>query len=95
MSGVPVRMRNEPDMRTSKPSPSLQPHYKVRLVHPGAILHLASWHEPETRLDAIDAAQIVDADWIADPRYGDTIGFIDWDKVIALTWRYSEGSDAQ
>ena len=27
------------------------------------------------------------ADWITHPGYGDTIGFIDWPSVAALTWR--------
>ena len=63
----------------------LQPHYKVRVVLPGAILHVASWTEPRVPPDS----RIVVADWIADPAYGDTIGFIAWEHVVAVTWRFA------
>jgi hypothetical protein len=63
----------------------LQPHFKVRVVVPGALLHLASWSEP-----TIGADHVVTADWIRDdPEYGDTIGFIEWDHVVAVTWRFA------
>lgn len=62
----------------------LRPHWKVRVVFPGSILHLASWSEPSVR------GHEVSADWIADAAYGDTVGFIQWHMVIALTWRYAE-----
>jgi hypothetical protein len=29
------------------------------------------------------------AEWIEDPRFGDTVGFIDWSQVVALTWRWT------
>ena len=64
----------------------LRPHYKVRVVLPGAILHLASWTEPtfppEVRGPLV-------ANWINDPDYGDTIGFVDWSQMVAVTWRYA------
>ena len=31
----------------------------------------------------------VRADWINDCNYGDSIGWIDWNAVIAITWRYA------
>lgn len=61
----------------------LEPHYKVRVVLPGALLHLASKDEPAETLDGWQA------DWIRDHRYGDTVGFIDWNQVTAITWRWS------
>lgn len=61
----------------------LEPHYKVRVVLPGALLHLASKHAPKKTPDGWHA------DWIDDHRYGDTIGFIDWNQVAAITWRWS------
>jgi hypothetical protein len=64
----------------------LTPHYKVRIVLPGVLLHVASWTEP--CLPADHRAPVV-ADWITDPAYGDTIGFIAWDHVIAVTWRFA------
>jgi hypothetical protein len=65
----------------------LDPHYKIRVVLPGAILHLASWTEPKI-LDW-DGNRI-ETDWINDHRYGDTVGFIDWPAVLAVTWRRTE-----
>ena len=63
---------------------SIEPHYKVRVVLPGVILHLASKREPEQTADGWGA------DWIDDHRYGDTLGFIDWGQLVAITWRWSE-----
>lgn len=69
----------------------LEPHYKVRVVIDGALLHLASRDEPHEDHDPYDGgAAFWAADWIADPRYGDTIGFINWSQVAAITWRWSE-----
>lgn len=61
----------------------LEPHYKVRVVLPGVILHVASKGEPEQHPSGWHA------DWIDDYRYGDTLGFIDWHAVVAVTWRWS------
>jgi hypothetical protein len=61
----------------------LEPHYKVRVVLPGALLHLASKGEPAKTTDGWQA------DWIEDHRYGDTLGFIDWSSVSAVTRRWS------
>ena len=62
----------------------LASHYKVRVVFPGAQLWLASWDEPQRVGDGDWHAE-----WISDFNYGDTIGFIDWRHVIAVSWRYS------
>ena len=62
----------------------LDPHWKVRVVLPGAILHLASSVEP--RMDPFDGLIWEPMD---DYRYGDTQGYIDWNAVIGITWRYS------
>lgn len=77
----------------------LEPHYKVRVVLPGAILHLASWTlqvTAGTRVPAGHAAAIPDwstfglrADWIDEAEYGDTIVHIDWDAVVAVSYRFS------
>jgi hypothetical protein len=68
----------------------LDPHYKVRVVLPGVCLHLASKDEPKIRRHYDGGGGHWDADWIDDPRYGDTVGFIDWASVVAITWRRSE-----
>jgi hypothetical protein len=67
----------------------LKPHYKVRVALPGSVLHLASWSEPRFRpkLNVPYIEAEIQADWILDPDYGDTIGYVDWDQVIAVTWR--------
>lgn len=66
----------------------LEPHWKVRVVLPGALIHLASFNEPQPVWSA-GQLTAVDADWIAAPDYGDTIGYIDWTAVAAITWRWS------
>ena len=68
----------------------LKPHYKVRVVLPGALLHLAAWNEPDFGVATESDGWTVRADWIDDPAYGDTLGFIEWPEVKGLTWRYSE-----
>lgn len=67
----------------------LDPHWKVRVVIPNALLHLAARDEPIWVVDDNGRRELV-ADWISDPEYGDTIGFIDWSAVTAVTWRWSE-----
>jgi hypothetical protein len=62
----------------------LEPHWKVRVVLPNVPLHLASRTEPR-----IVGDRVVDADWIEGHEYGDTLGFIDWSAVVAVTWRYA------
>lgn len=68
----------------------VRPHYKVRVVLPGATLHLASRNVPQRSWLVGTGEAEVDADWIEDPRCGDTLGYIDWSQVIGLTWRWSE-----
>jgi hypothetical protein len=64
----------------------LASHYKVRVVLPGIGLWLASWDEPHRDPTY---PEVWAAEWISDFDYGDSIGFIDWRHVIAVTWRYS------
>ena len=79
----------------------LKSHYKVRVVVSGAILHLASWTEPEIshswgtvndqKVYEVEGEGLrVMAGWINDHQYGDTLGYIDWREVSAITWRWSE-----
>jgi hypothetical protein len=67
----------------------LEPHWKVRVVLPGAVLHFASQTEPKVGRSTPTGDRWVAADWIDGPDYGDTIGFIDWQSVKAVTWRWS------
>ncbi len=66
----------------------LEPHWRVRVVLPGALIHLASRSEPKV-LSYLNRVTEVHGDWIEDSDYGDTIGFIDWSAVVGVTWRWS------
>jgi hypothetical protein len=75
----------------------LKPHYKVRVVVSGSILHLACWTEPKVIRDnahmpffEVGKIATVEADWIKDGEYGDTLGYIDWEAVSAVSWRWCE-----
>lgn len=72
-------------------------YWKVRVVLPNAVLHLACDTEPViTWTDPLTEEQIenVDAKWIDDPDKGDTFGFIHWPAVTGITWRWSGKSSA-
>jgi hypothetical protein len=62
----------------------LKPHYRVRVVRPNALRHLAWWTEP--RIDQ-DVTSRVGGDWIHGHQYRDTIGLINGE---AITWRWTE-----
>lgn len=51
----------------------------------GAMLHFASMHEPR----ATDDGEAYEWDPIEHHEYGDTMGFVRWDEVVACTWRYA------
>jgi hypothetical protein len=72
--------------RQNAASRGLEPHWKVRIVFPGVIIHTASWTEPQ--LQGVDEEP--NAEWINDSRYGDILGMIRWHMVIAITWRRAE-----
>jgi hypothetical protein len=74
--------------KSSSGGGGLEPHWKVRVAVPGALLHLASRTEPVPQWAASRLGG-VEADWVTGPEYGDTIGFIDWKSVTAITWRWS------
>ena len=63
-------------------------HFKVRVVVPNALLHLVSTDEP-TVTYAGDRIVHVEARWLDDPDKGDTLGFIHWPSVTAITWRWT------
>jgi hypothetical protein len=65
----------------------LKPHYRVRVVLPNALRHLASW--TEAKIDQ-DLTTRVAGDWIDDHQYRDTIGLINWEAITAITWRWTE-----
>jgi hypothetical protein len=71
--------------RTSEPGDE---HYLVRVTISGALLHLASRTMPVVHVLAGRVTN-VEADWLTDPEKGDTVGFIDWSAVVAVTWRWT------
>lgn len=68
---------------------NLPPHWKVRIsVRKCGLLHTISSTEPVVY---VRDGEIYDVDLseIEGTEYGDTIGFIDWSEVSAVTWRYA------
>jgi hypothetical protein len=63
------------------------PHYRVRVVLPKALRHLASRTEP--KIDQ-DLTTRVEGDWIDDHHYRDSMGLINWEAITAITWRWTE-----
>jgi hypothetical protein len=58
--------------------------WRVRITVPGAQMHLVSSTEPEVRLSGGRVERVV-LTLVED--LGDTIGYIDWPTVVAVTWR--------
>jgi hypothetical protein len=61
--------------------------FKVRLVLGGTLLHVLSETEPVVRF--APSGEIIAVDWkiIAGTPDGDTVGYVRWESVTALTWR--------
>jgi hypothetical protein len=69
---------------TENPDPPL---WRVRVVLNGSIIHLMSLTEPivhirDGRISDVNMQLVTGT-----PEAGDTVGFIDWSCVTALTWR--------
>ncbi len=60
--------------------------YKVRVVVGAAVLHFVSRCEPRLHVGADGHPVGMDADLVLGEA-GDTLGFIDWSKVSAVSWR--------
>ena len=60
--------------------------WKVRITMPGSIIHVASRTEPFVH-SAGGRVSGVTMDLIEGTEHGDSIGFIDWSAVLAVTWR--------
>jgi hypothetical protein len=79
-------------MANKDPAPAL---WRVRVCLPGSIIHLTSLTEPvvhmrDGRIGDVDMELVTSA-----PESGDTIGFIDWPVVVALTWRAMKQEPAE
>jgi hypothetical protein len=75
-------------MTARQKAPPGKEHFKVRVVLPNALLHLASASEPSLNYGAEDRIDDVTADWLDDPDLGDSLGFIHWPSITGITWRY-------
>lgn len=70
--------------------PDQEHFYRVRVVLPGALLHLASRDEPRLIRDSLGRLEAVEARWVRNnPEAGDDLGYVRWAEVIAITWRWS------
>jgi hypothetical protein len=79
-------------MTRSKISRPGEKYFAVRVVLPGALLHFAARTEPtieQTFLSGRLRIDQVHAEWIDDPNIGDTIAYIDWHAVTAISWRWT------
>jgi len=68
---------------------NLPPHWKVRIcLRHAAILHVLCETEPIVR-EENGVIQNVEIEYITGTEHGDTIGFIDWREVGAISWRFA------
>lgn len=68
---------------------NLPPHWKVRIWIKGSgILHVLSRIEPTVESEN-GVIRIVKMEYITGTEHGDTVGFIDWSEVAAVTWRFA------
>lgn len=65
----------------------LDPHWKVRIGFRGGFLWLASEIEPVLHFGDDGKPSGIDAEWITEPHYGDTIAYLEWSEVVAVAWR--------
>ena len=66
----------------------MDPHWKVRIYLPGGILYVISRTEPVVHIGGKRLAH-VELDVIEGTDHGDTIGFMDWEAVLGVTWRFA------
>lgn len=78
---------SKPGHETKKPKTEYTNCYRVRVVS-GGLIHILSETEPVVTLAPGNGA-IESVAWkpIEDTSHGDTIGFIRWSDVTAISWR--------
>jgi hypothetical protein len=64
-------------------------YWSVRVVINNGLIYLASRTEPRLSFDNNRKIIGVSADWLSDPFWGDTLGYINWRAVDAVTWRWT------
>ena len=61
--------------------------WKVRLFLPGGCINALSRVEPKAHKSATGDLQGLECDFITDTEFGDDIGFLRWNTVMAASWR--------
>ena len=67
----------------------LPPHWKVRIVVDGNIVHVITQHEPSVTQSDGKLTSIT-MSVIEGTPHGDTIGFIDMSAVTHVSWRFAD-----
>lgn len=62
-------------------------HWKVRLVFHGTVIHVLSHSEPLVHTSVDGRVTFVEMEPISDTPDGDTLGYLDWSALEAVTWR--------
>jgi hypothetical protein len=62
-------------------------HYRVRVVFPGAIVHLGSQTQPQLVYDDAGRVRRCVFTPVGNDTDVDVAGYIDWLAVIGITWR--------
>lgn len=72
---------------------ALVPCWKVRVcMRGGTVLHLVSKTEPSV-ISENNVVLSSSMDLITETSHGDTVGFIDWREVSAITWRFAAADE--
>lgn len=68
----------------------LPPFWKVRIHLGGGIIHVASLTEPRLTIDPFtEKPDGIEWQLIEGTEHGDSVGYIDWSQVAAVTWRFA------
>ena len=67
----------------------LNPCWKVRVVLNGAMIHLLTNTEPVVITDGGGRVVGCELNLINGTAHGDSVGFIHWPSVTAVTWRFA------
>lgn len=66
------------------------PCWKIRIVIPGAMIHVSSATEPAIKINSTGRVESLDWTPIIDGAdAGDALGFIRWEEAVTISWRKS------
>ena len=85
-------MKTEPTTKRTNGVADLLDHWKVWIwIRGSGVIHVLSRTEPVIKYrfyKAYDEMIGMEMDVITGTEHGDTIGFIDWSEVGAVSWRF-------